>query len=410
MLGIPLSLFTAATTLASLFLTSGDIFAGTTPPVFTIVDRAPWAVGDAIEGARGFSDGRGHHWVSGAISGANTNPRWRLRSYDQDQPSGTDRYAYASFPIPEPTKVFSVAFKEHLVGAVGAASSGTGSRGIARISYDGGVTWNDLNEFSCGAGQLTQFTSVGFYDAATVFVAGFCVDLTGATRWFVRRGIFDESEMQWFWANSDQLVGRPGVNNIASQILVAPNGEVLVFGRVQNETSSAIAVRSSTDKGRTWRTISTPAISTETLAVLKATPSRDGRLLLMTGAGATESRLGRVSILASSDNGRTWSAVNEWSLSDGFFGATGDLLALGNEMIAVGSAVSALGASTGWLRRSTDGGGTWTQFDSAGEFSAGSEFVGLHQVGSSPVLVSGLDRMVTGEHRITYRAFRPPRN
>ncbi|MBX9769476.1 MAG: hypothetical protein K2X47_19525 [Bdellovibrionales bacterium] len=205
----------------ALSLASFQSFATTTDPIFTIVDRAPWNAGETISASFGVSDPAGNHWVGSSSSTNAQQSGWKLRFYSQAQFAGQNRTSYPEIPGSKGYFVEGLAFKNNLVAAVGSAvSGGTGSSGIARVSYDEGQTWNDLNEYSCGTGQLTQYTSAAFSDAVTIFISGFCIDLTGAARWFVRRGIFDESEMQWFWSNSDQLVGRVGVNNFATQVLL----------------------------------------------------------------------------------------------------------------------------------------------------------------------------------------------
>lgn len=393
--------------LCAITVCSAPAWSGTTTPIFAIVDRAPYSAGETISSAFGFSDPSGTHWVGSSSEGTSAASVWKLRAYSQDQFLGTDKTSYPLISNSKRNLINAVATKNQLVAAIGTSASGNLSEGYARISYDRGQTWNELIRYSCGSGRTTHFISADFLDEKNIFISGFCVDLTGTSRWFVRKGSFDDAEMQWFWSTSDQLVGRLGVNNAGAQMLASIAGELIVSGTVQNEVTSAVLVRSSLDKGKTWRTVSTPLATPENIRIHRLAQV-SGTLYLAASTGPDADSHNVLKIFQSADSGRTWTVLHDWTLNGSTLEGRIDFLIRPNEIVIVGSHILAFtGATNAWLKRSIDGGLSWSTYAVAGEFEAGCRFTGLHQFGSSAILVSGTDRMTTGEDRITYRTFKP---
>ncbi|MBX9769576.1 MAG: hypothetical protein K2X47_20030, partial [Bdellovibrionales bacterium] len=181
---------------------------------------------------------------------------------------------------------------------------------------------------------------------------------------------------------------------------------VFVSGYVRNERGSTVLIRSTTDRGRNWRTVANPMSTADSLSVHAFTQDPGGRMYLIATTGTTTQNA--ANLLVSDDNGRTWTMFYGWVESAGFLDSRIAILTRGEEIVLVGSTkVGPSAGNVGWVRRTTALGAPWKTYQAAGEYDLGGRFTGIHQFGTSPLLISGTDRMPNGEDRVTYRSFKP---
>lgn len=153
----------------------------------------------------------------------------------------------------------------------------------------------------------------------------------------------------------------PFASSHASTIVQLPNGNLLAawFGGTA-EGKSDVAIWGAIRSGDHW---SAPAVLVREPEIATWNPvlfySRDGRLWLYYkfGPGPRSWTAGRI---VSSDNGKTWSAVEH--LPAGVYGPIKDKpLVLADGTIVSGSSVESYGSWAVWIERSMDNGQHWTR-------------------------------------------------
>lgn len=225
---------------------------------------------------------------------------------------------------------------------------------LVMASTDGGTTWSaPLDDFTYAPGDSAYYNAIASDAAGYLYAAGEMDNAANNTQnWFLRRS----ADGGLTWSTVDLLTGASG-NTAANKIAADASGNVYVAGIVADNW----VVRKGFG-GTNFTTVDSFAAGAYGAQAVFVHPTAG-----IFAAGNASNWVVR----RSKDGGATWSTIDSFSLSAGSgaiaFGIGAD--AHGN-LYVVGSADSVSGSgrkqttSSHWLvRKSSDGGNSWTTVD-----------------------------------------------
>jgi hypothetical protein len=247
-------------------------------------------------------------------------------------------------------------------------SSGT-QAGVVRASADSGRTWTVLDLwYPTNVWPVTEYQSFcaappsPALPKGALFTSGdMASDLanTGTIDWIVRRSVDGGAT----WTLQDVLDTGVGGKDQCRAIHVAPSGAIYaagIAGTNQAAAGFAWVVRRSSDGGTTWTTVDS-VWSNNTISEATAIGTTPSGGIFVVG------RVADVwSVRRSTDGGASWTTVDSYEQSGMFSEAYGVAVdGTGTLYVAgVAQASSQNSYSDQWVvRRSTDGGSTWTTLD-----------------------------------------------
>ncbi len=188
------------------------------------------------------------------------------------------------------------------------------------------------------------------------------------------------------WATVDQLPATSGAVGVATD----NSGDVFVAGYARNPTTQQDdhLVRRSADAGTTWSSLQDPAAFTE---VKDIAVSGDGNTIFLVGCAPNASGSANNWIVSrSTDGGVTWSTVDQFALAGSNNRANAITADAAGNLYVVGQADAGSNHTTWIVRRSQDGGTTWSTVDS---ISGGASLAAANGVFVSPtegIFVAGV--------------------
>jgi hypothetical protein len=260
-------------------------------------------------------------------------------------------------------------------GTIFAAGTGDGTDGLVHglitASADDGNTWSaPLDDFTYGGGYNAYYNAIASDPFDNVYGAGWCWNNTAyvPNHWFVRRG----TDPGTTWATVDDFQDGGIYENspMANGVAADQAGNVYVAG------SSAVygwIVRKGIG-GLNFATVDSLAGSSANAVFVHPTAgvfvAGGGVLGTSTTKSGTVSNISGWLVRRSTNAGATWSSVDGFTLSNGAkqamaFGIGAD--ALGNiYVVGFADSVSGKAVYSHWIvRKSADGGNTWTTVDNA---------------------------------------------
>ena len=249
--------------------------------------------------------------------------------------------------------------------AVGSAANSAGiDVGVVREKPVGGSTWNTVDLFSYVAGQTTTFYGAAVGPDGTLYVSGQGTDSTGRTHWLTL------ARASGALTTIDDFVTSGGAG--ADQLAIDGSGDIFVAG------NATYVTRKSTTYNWIVRRRLAGQTSFATVDNLTASGSGAGAIGVTTitaGAGAgvyvvgdeaAPNGSGNWIVRKSSDGGSSWATVDNFQLTAGVGSNLAEAVTAdgaGNIYVAgLGSAPSNL--MFHWIvRKSSDGGATWTTDD-----------------------------------------------
>lgn len=240
--------------------------------------------------------------------------------------------------------------------------------GVVRASADSGQTWSTLDVWYptnvwpiCEYQAFCSAPSSPALPSGGLFTAGDLCDSPGnqaTIDWIVRRSTDGGST----WTLQDQVDSGIGGKAQCRAIQVAPSGEIWAAGLTgtnQGAGGWVWLVRKSADGGDTWTTVDS----------LWGSSVREARALGFGSSGATfvAGAVGNVwTVRRSTDDGASWTTVDSYQAGNYPSEAYGLAVdGAGNIYVAGSAQSSKKGSYTDqWVvRRSSDGGSTWSTVD-----------------------------------------------
>jgi hypothetical protein len=285
-------------------------------------------------------------------------------------------------------------------------SSGIGaSHWMVRRSSDGGANWSTVDDYQDG-GVFTSAHGITADAAGNVYVVGY---LDGTSSWAVRKGTGGTNFSTIDIVSSSWLEG-------ADSVFVHPTAGVFApgVGPVATTTDKrghvtityGWVVRRSTNGGTTWSTVDNFSLAAGNKSVASGIASDAlGNIYVVgygytsTGKGATQTTSRHWLVRKSTDGGNSWTTVDNYQLASGIDSSATAFAAdaQGNLFVAgYGGAAN----NQHWIVRKNPGGsGSWSTSD---DFLYGSIYgaqsLAITANSSGNVFVGGLGFSSSGTH------------
>lgn len=181
---------------------------------------------------------------------------------------------------------------------------------IVRKSIDKGVSWSVVDNFNYSPGQESIAQAFAADKLGNIFVVGQGIINMGTPQyyWIVRKS----SNGGATWATVDAITGAPGFFNEAAAIAISPTNRIFVTGVIHDGAKFEWPVRTSNDSGNGWSTVSTYSSTGHARGYAAVVDNSSN--LYACGTGADASNKYHWIIAKSSDNGATWTQVDNYQM------------------------------------------------------------------------------------------------
>lgn len=243
-----------------------------------------------------------------------------------------------------------------------------GSQWYIRMSSDAGASWTTMNLFqyttgkSCGAGSIAADLS------GNIFVVGTASDANGVHHWVVRKG----ANAGQTWSSVDDLpsAGALGIGFVPNVGLFAVGQmSTTIKSKNSSTTTSSWLVRRSLDGGSTWSTVDLlqppagyGADGYSVVGDVSGNVYVAGNTTILVGTGRTSTYVSEWLVRRSSDGGNSWSTVDAFSYVSG---KSSVLSAIGKDSVGnpvvTGTGTDSSGNQHWLVRRLIQG--TWQTVD-----------------------------------------------
>jgi hypothetical protein len=233
-------------------------------------------------------------------------------------------------------------------------------------SLDGGATWNTVDDYVMRTATIGgDEVSIAVDAAGDVYVSAYDFYKTSTLNydWIIRKGIGGTS-----FSVVDFLP-----NSVPNHVFVHPTAGIFVVGRtiftVRSSTTSAWLVRRSTDGGATWSNVDTIPFSSSSFysAACGISADRAGNLYVVGSGREKSTSAERWLVRRSTDGGNSWTTVDSYQLAAGqhSYARCVGTDAVGNVFVAGQGNLSDRTSVTGcWvLRKSVGGTESWETVD-----------------------------------------------
>ena len=252
--------------------------------------------------------------------------------------------------------------------SVGGATDVDGVRaGVVRVSTDSGQSWTTVDALKVAGWPTVQYRGFGSAASGALFTAGELYDSVGGFKnWIVRRSLDGGLN----WTTQDVFVDGPQGWPTAADIKVAPSGAIFASGQTAaNDGASGWywLVRRSLDGGNSWVTVDKVLGGSEA----RMTGFHPNGSVFVVG-GLADSRTGlHWTVRRSTNGGATWTTVDSYQAAAGIAARAESVAVDASGTIYVAGMASGTQKGKGpptytllWVvRRSTDGGASWSGVD-----------------------------------------------
>jgi len=179
-----------------------------------------------------------------------------------------------------------------------------------RRSSDGGATWVTVDDFVMKSSATTDEMGIAVDAAGDVYVSG-CDFYSSGSDWIIRKGVGGTS-----FSTVDFLP-----NSYPKDIFVHPTAGIFVVGSTQvtikNQTSSAWLVRRSTDGGATWSNVDTFQLSSGKYSGAWGFSANASGIYVVGAGGAVNKGLSSDHwiVRKSTNGGSSWTTVDNYQLA-----------------------------------------------------------------------------------------------
>jgi hypothetical protein len=238
-----------------------------------------------------------------------------------------------------------------------------------RKSSDSGATWNTVSNYNLAAGPFDASAHAITTDSAgNIYAAGQAYDASNISHWIVRKST--DGGTTWNTVNNYQLSN----SSEASANAIGIDGGGNIYAAGQAYDSYLVyhwIVRKSTDGGTTWNTVSDYQRYTNFDSVATALGVDAHGNIYAAGYTTNASGIPSWVVRKSSDGGATWTTVNLYSDHANSSAVTAlGADSLGN-IYVVGYSYDASNTQHWIVRKSANAGGSWTTIDDRQGLSQG---------------------------------------
>ena len=208
-------------------------------------------------------------------------------------------------------------------------------------------TWQTVDDFQYAPGKAAINRGVAASADGTLFVAGAGAGAAGVNHGVVHRS--RDGGVTW-----DTVLDVPSVNLL--RVVSSPAGELLAVGAQAVTNGKWVTYRSS-DGGLTWLLADQFQFSSGGQATAWSVTA-DAARIYVSGTARDAKNVDHWVVRRSADGGLTWTTADDLALQGGATASIGITVTPSGSVVAVGYT-----AAVWTVRRSTDGGNTWATVD-----------------------------------------------
>lgn len=229
---------------------------------------------------------------------------------------------------------------------------------VVRKSTDGGTTWTTIDTYLLYSMYGSYAKSINIDISGNLYVGGYATDSSNITHWFVRKSTDGGST----WSISDDYNYIAAKSSSVYSLTSDNLGTIYAVGYGTDSSNIFHAIiRKSTDRGASWSTINDynyAASKESSYSVIIFSGSGN---IFVAGYGTDSSSVTHWIIRKSTDNGSTWSTVNDYNFSatknSNSYGIANDST---NNLFSVGTALDTSNRNHWIVHKSSDDGATWS--------------------------------------------------
>lgn len=255
--------------------------------------------------------------------------------------------------------------------SAGSANDASFAHWIVRTSSDVGVSWNTSDDYVYPSGKATAANVVGKDAAGNIYAAGYGSDTTGVKHWIVRK--LSPGSPGSSWGTVSDYILATGKSAEATSIAFSAGAIYVAGSALDSSNYTHWIVRKSTDGGSTWSTVDNYNLVTAKISIaygIGVVGSGSAAGVYVVGAAVDSSNVNRWIVRKSTDGGATWSTVDNYNFVSGKDSYARTIAVDSNANIYVSGYASDASFNTKWIvKKSTDGGATWTVVDTFSEAS-----------------------------------------
>jgi hypothetical protein len=268
----------------------------------------------------------------------------------------------------------------HSTGSILAGGLVSDLWGIRR-STDSGATWTQVDSYSLSTDGNSKIYDMDKDSTSNIYAVGTVFDASHDRRWIVRKST--DNGVNWtlsdnYITNEDPTYNSTILEAGARGVVVDMSDNIFVTGTLQKELSDAIVwiVRKSDDGGASWTTVDEYQYTGSYKCFAMGIDKNSSDHLFVAGSCTPTGEAARWIVRRSIDGGTTWTTIEDYQLASGNnSAANGIRVDAGNNIYVTGSAMLYSYYNPYWItRKSADGGATWTTVDNFGRISYRSNF------------------------------------
>lgn len=237
-----------------------------------------------------------------------------------------------------------------------------------RKTTDSAASWVQVDTYSVSIKLNSKIYDINRDSSNNIYAVGTVIDDNTDRHWIVRKST--DSGANWtlvddYITDEDTASNTTIIGAGAREVVVDGSDNIFVAGTLQKELSDAIVwlVRKSSDGGTSWTNVDEYQYTGNYDCWSKGIDKNSSNHLFVVGTCTTTGDANRWIVRKSTDGGTTWTVVDNYQLKSGISAAANGIRVDASDNIYVIGAASTYGAPYWITRKSTDGGTTWATVD-----------------------------------------------
>lgn len=224
-----------------------------------------------------------------------------------------------------------------------------------------GASWSTSDDFVLQANLSSAANAIESDSSSTIYAVGYGADSISVSKWLVRKS----SDSGVSWATVENYNYNSSHIAEAKAVSVVSSSSALVGGFVQKtDNSNYWTIRSTSDGGGTWVEMDSYQLSAAKDAQVNALVKDSAGVFYAGGFAEDGSGVKHWIVKKSSDGGVNWSVVDSFLMESGYHSELQALTTDGlNNVYASGFGSNSIGEKFWILKKSANGGATWTVID-----------------------------------------------
>lgn len=234
---------------------------------------------------------------------------------------------------------------------------------VTRRSSDGGASWSTIDTYNLAPSFSAYISQIYSPSPSTIYTVGSAIDSNNISHWIVRKSTDNGNS----WSTVDNFLAS-SLSNIqanAKSITSDSSGNIYTLGtgEVFFTDVNHWFVRKSSNSGASWVTIEDYSYTKKgENRVMSLAYDSSNKILYSAGYEGPINYSSWV-VRKSSDNGITWTIMDSYQMYKYSKAIAYKIFLKGSDLYALGNAADNTGIGHWIVRRSSDGGNSWSNID-----------------------------------------------